>query len=173
MLVEYCRKKIHSVSICWQLVYNSCVRNYGGWMLPINKTISMIERYNLKYRNQMFKQYGLHGYQASFLLEIVRNPNISQDQLTKNMHLDKSNIARGCHALAKKGYIEINQDESDRRFVQLKATPQGHALSKIIIKILKNQRAFLMQDFDEADEAEFLKYLDWLEKRAIALLERE
>ncbi len=141
-------------------------------MLPINKSISMIERFNLMYRNQMFEQHGLRGYQASFLLEIVRNPKISQDQLTQNMHLDKSNIARGCHALLENGYIEMHKNENDRRFVQLVATPKGRALSETIVEKLKAQRAFLMQDFDAESEAQFLMYLDWLKSRAIALLDQ-
>lgn len=142
-------------------------------MLPINKTISMIERFNLMYRNQQFKQYGLHGYQASFLLEIVRHPNISQDELTKNMHVDKSNVARGCQALEASGYILMQKSKLDRRYVELEATQKGIELSDIIIDILKKQRHFLMQDFNHEDEMKFLEYLEWLKRRATQLLDSE
>ena len=64
-------------------------------MIPINKTISIIERSNILYRNEVFKEYGLKGYQANYLLEINRHPGISQEELTKTMHIDKSNVARG------------------------------------------------------------------------------
>ncbi len=142
-------------------------------MLPINKTISMIERFNLMYRNQQFKQYGLHGYQASFLLEIVRHPKISQDDLTKNMHIDKSNVARGCQALETNGYITMRKSELDRRFVELEATLKGIDLSKTIIDILKKQRHFLMQDFKDEDEKMLLDFLESLKQRAMELLEIE
>ena len=36
-------------------------------MIPINKTISIIERSNILYRNEVFKEYGLKGYQANYL----------------------------------------------------------------------------------------------------------
>ena len=140
-------------------------------MLPINKTISMIERFNLMYRNQQFQQFDLYGYQASFLLEIVRNPNISQDQLTKNMHIDKSNVARGCHSLKSNGYITMTKSIQDRRVTQLHATLKGVEVSKMIKEVLKKQRNFLMQDFDPNDEQQFLKYLEWLKHRAMQLLE--
>ena len=140
-------------------------------MLPINKTISIIERCNLMYRDRQFEQFGLHGYQASFLIEIVRNPKLTQEQLTKNMHIDKSNITRGCQALKKHGYIEINKKEDDRRFVQLEATPKGVELSEKLVSILKKQRAFIMQDFDQDSEGQFLVYLEWLKERATQLLE--
>lgn len=139
-------------------------------MLPVNKTISMIERFNLMYRNQQFKQFGLHGYQASFLLEIVRNPKLTQEQLTKNMHVDKSNITRGCQSLQKYGYIKITKKKDDRRYVELEATEEGIALSEKIIAILKKQRAFIMQDFNQESEAQFLVYLEWLKERAMQLL---
>lgn len=142
-------------------------------VLPINKTISIIERFNLMYRDKQFEQFGLHGYQASFLIEIVRNPKLTQEQLTKNMHLDKSNIARGCQALKKHGYIEINKKVDDRRFVELQATAKGSELSTKIVDILKKQRAFIMQDFDDASETQFLEYLEWLKERAMQLLELE
>lgn len=140
-------------------------------MLPINKSISMIERFNLMYRNQQFKKFGLHGYQASFLLEIVKKPKISQDQLTHNMHIDKSNVARGCHALENNGYIKMVKREDDRRYVELVATETGIELSKTITRILKKQREFIMQDFDKESEEQFLIYLKWLQNRAIELLE--
>jgi|SRR5690554_5268046 len=140
-------------------------------MLPINKSISMIERFNLMYRNQQFQKFGLHGYQASFLLEIVRNPKISQDQLTQNMHIDKSNVARGCHALENNGYIEMLKRKDDRRYVELIPTEKGIELSKKIRSILKKQRKFIMQDFDKESEEQFLIYLEWLQNRAIQLLE--
>lgn len=131
----------------------------------------MIERFNLMFRNQQFEQFGLFGYQASFLLEIVKHPQLSQEQLTKNMHVDKSNIARGCQALLKQGYIEMTKNKEDRRYVQLQATPKGIELSKKVVAILTKQREFIMQDFDEASEAQFLVYLEWLKKRAMELLD--
>ncbi len=142
-------------------------------MLPINKTISMIERFNLMYRNQQFKQYGLHGYQASFLLEIVRQPKISQDQLTQNMHIDKSNVARGCQTLMQNGYIIMEKRADDRRYMELTATTKGIELADVIKSILKKQRSYIMQDFNADSEQQFLIYLEWLKNRAIELLETE
>lgn len=133
----------------------------------------MIERFNLMYRNQQFKQYGLHGYQASFLLEIVRQPKISQDQLTQNMHIDKSNVARGCQTLMQNGYIIMEKRADDRRYMELTATTKGIELADVIKSILKKQRSYIMQDFNADSEQQFLIYLEWLKNRAIELLETE
>lgn len=142
-------------------------------MIPINKTISIIERSNILYRNEVFKEYGLKGYQANYLLEINRHPGISQEELTKTMHIDKSNVARGLMHLSEMGYITRVQDSNDLRLLLLFPTEKGSELTKIISSIFKNQRNHLLQDFDENEINTLMSYLDKLKIRAEELLEIE
>ncbi len=142
-------------------------------MIPINKTISIIERSNILYRNEVFKEYGLKGYQANYLLEINRHPGISQEELTKTMHIDKSNVARGLMHLSEMGYITRVQDSNDLRLLLLFPTDKGSELTKIISSIFKNQRNHLLQDFDENEINTLMSYLDKLKIRAEELLEIE
>ncbi len=142
-------------------------------MIPINKTISIIERSNILYRNEVFKEYGLKGYQANYLLEINRHPGISQEELTKTMHIDKSNVARGLMHLSEMGYITRVQDQNDLRLLLLFPTEKGTDLTKIISSIFKNQRAHLLQDFNENEINTLMSYLDKLRIRAEELLEIE
>lgn len=142
-------------------------------MLPINKTISIIERSNILFRNEAFKQFDLRGYQASYLLEITRHPGISQEELTRNMHIDKSNVARGLMHLNDLGYIERTQDEQDLRCLHLYPTDKGKLLAIEIKTILHKQRDYILQDFSEEELNQFLTYLDKLKQRAIALAENE
>ena len=142
-------------------------------MIPINKTISVIERSNILYRNEVFKEYGLKGYQANYLLEINRHPGISQEELTKTMHIDKSNVARGLMHLSEMGYITRVQDQNDLRLLLLFPTEKGTDLTKIISSIFKNQRAHLLQDFNENEINTLMSYLDKLRIRAEELLEIE
>lgn len=142
-------------------------------MIPINKTISIIERSNILYRNEVFKEYGLKGYQANYLLEINRHPGISQEELTKTMHIDKSNVARGLMHLSEMGYITRVQDSNDLRLLLLFPTDKGSELTKLISSIFKNQRNYLLQDFDENEINTLMSYLDKLKIRAEELLEIE
>jgi MarR family transcriptional regulator, transcriptional regulator for hemolysin len=155
------------------ICYNSCVRNDWRIMIPINKSISIIERSNILYRNEVFKEYGLKGYQASYLLEINKHPGISQEQLTKDMHIDKSNVARGLISLSESGYITRVQDTNDMRFILLYPTDEGIKLAQKISVILKKQRAYLLQDFEESDLLKLMEYLEKLKLRASELLEIE
>ena len=142
-------------------------------MIPINKTISIIERSNILYRNEVFKEYGLKGYQANYLLEINRHPGISQEELTKTMHIDKSNVARGLMNLSDLGYITRIQDPKDLRLNLLYPTDKGTQLTKVISTIFKNQRTHLLQDFNENEITILMSYLEKLKIRAEELLEIE
>lgn len=140
-------------------------------MLPINKTISIIERDNIAYRNYIFKPYNLKGYQSSLLLEICKHPQISQEQLTKNMHIDKSNVARGLQSLESLGYINRVANPNDLRIFLCEPTPKGLEIYHEIVEVLKKQRKYLMQDFTEETETQFLAYLELLKNRATQLIE--
>lgn len=142
-------------------------------MIPINKSISIIERSNILYRNEVFKEYGLKGYQANYLLEINKHPGISQEQLTKDMHIDKSNVARGLISLSESGYINRVQDTNDMRFILLYPTDEGILLAQKVSSIFKKQRTYLLQDFEDNDLLKLMEYLEKLKHRASELLEIE
>lgn len=163
----------NSIFFYANICYNSCVRNDWRTMIPINKSISIIERSNILYRNEVFKEYGLKGYQASYLIEINKHPGVSQEQLTKDMHIDKSNVARGLIDLCNRGYITRIQDTHDLRFILLYPTDEGVKLAQKIKIILKKQRSFLLQDFEEDDLLKLMEYLEKLKLRAAELLEIE
>ncbi len=139
-------------------------------MLPVIKVISLIERCSIMYRNQQFRKMGLRGYQYSFLLEICRNPGISQDQLVKKMHLDKSNIARGLEDLKENGYITKTNNPDDLRIYLLHPTDKGKQVYQEIILVLKKQRKYLLDDFSEEEQKELLRLLYKLSDKAAQLI---
>ena len=135
-------------------------------MLPINKTISMIERYNLAFRDHQFAPFRLKGYQASFLIEISKKESYPMEALIEAMHVDKSTITRGIQACVDLGYVNVSSSEHDRRFKVLTLTELGHEVKQQCVAILKKQRQYLMQDFDEVSEQQLLHYLNQLYTRA-------
>lgn len=140
-------------------------------MLPIIKNISIIERCNILFRNEAFKKFDLSGYQYSYLIEICRNAGISQEQLTKNMHIDKSNVARGLTALMEKGYILRKSNPNDNRYILLYPTEKAMLIYDELREIIKRERAFLMEEFDEEEEKQLVALLEKLKNRALLLKE--
>ncbi len=140
-------------------------------MLPIIKNISIIERCNLLFRNEAFKKFDLSGYQYSYLIEICRNPGISQEQLTKNMHIDKSNVARGLTSLAEKDYILRQNNPSDNRYILLYPTEKAMSIYSELREVIKRERAFLMEEFSQQEEEQLVALLEKLKNRALLLKE--
>ena len=140
-------------------------------MLPIIKNISIIERCNILFRNEAFKKFDLSGYQYSYLIEICRNPGISQEQLTKNMHIDKSNVARGLTSLLEKDYITRHSNPTDNRYILLYPTEKAMSIYEDLREIIKRERAFLMEEFSEEEEKQLVSLLEKLKNKALLLKE--
>lgn len=136
----------------------------------ITKLISMIERTHLQYRNAAFQQLGIKGYQYSYLIQICRCPGISQEQLTKQIHLDKSNVARSLAQLEEAGFLTRQADPSDQRRWQIFPTEKATAILPAILETLSKQRAFMLEPFTDEEQLQFQKYLRLLYERADELL---
>lgn len=142
-------------------------------MNRINRNISIIERCNLQYRNKAFSHLGLKGYQYSFMTRINRSPGISQETLTKEIHIDKSNVARSLNKLEQLGYIYRLPDPQDHRCFLIYPTTQGQELFPEIIDILKQQRQAMMSEFTEEEIQTLDLLLGRLRSKAEALVEME
>lgn len=126
---------------------------------PIGKLISHIYRQNQKYLSKELKPYQIGcGGQQSFLIEIIRQPGVNQDQLTTELKFDKATTARSVKQLEESGYIERVVDEKDRRSYRLYPTQKGLEFYPILINILKASNDLLTQGMteEEKDQLVFL-----------------
>ncbi|WP_251550830.1 MarR family winged helix-turn-helix transcriptional regulator [Neobacillus muris] len=126
---------------------------------PIGKLISYIYRQNQKYLSKMLKPYGIGGGgQHSFLIEIIKNPGISQDQLTAELKFDKATTARAVKQLEGAGYVNRTIDQSDRRSYQLYPTQKALDFYPALFKMLETSNQLLTSDMteEEIDQLLFL-----------------
>lgn len=63
-------------------------------MPGIIRDITELTRCGTQYRTEKLAPMGLKACHASYLLEICREPGISQDRLARRICINKSNIAR-------------------------------------------------------------------------------
>ncbi|MGN0142692.1 MAG: MarR family winged helix-turn-helix transcriptional regulator [Roseburia sp.] len=70
-------------------------------------------------------QCGVSESQCFLVVEIGRRPGVSVKELAQILKLDKSGISRSVEELVRKGYVERNPSEKDRRFVTLHLTEKG------------------------------------------------
>ncbi|MEH7106608.1 MarR family winged helix-turn-helix transcriptional regulator [Bacillus sp. JJ1764] len=119
---------------------------------PIGKLISQISRQNQKYLTRELKAYQIGGGgQHSFLIEIIREPGINQDQLTDKLQFDKATTARTVKQLEEASYILRKIDENDRRAYMLYPTKKGMEFYPTLQKIIETSNQKLTRNLSESE----------------------
>lgn len=105
-------------------------------MPHIIKTMNEITRCGMQYRTDNLEPFGLKSCHASYLLEICRNPGISQDMLARRICINKSNIARQIVVLEEGGFVERRSSQEDKRVMELYPTEKTLELLPELRKVL-------------------------------------
>lgn len=121
----------------------------------LGRWISVIHRYGHSY---LEKQCGAldisHGHVA-FLVGLYYRDDLSQEELSEALGLDKTTTARAIKKLLERGYVSISPDPADRRIHRLHLTAKGRDAAPKIIEFLKRWTAILSQGFS-GDEKKIL-----------------
>lgn len=75
--------------------------------------------------------------EAHALLEIARQPGMTQNGLATRLRLEKSTVSRVVGMLERRGWIRRERDERDTRFIRLHLTRRGISAN---IKIADSRR---------------------------------
>lgn len=65
--------------------------------------------------NRAMKQFNLTGQQMGYLKYISRYPGISQEDLVKQLRIDKGAVAKSVRDMVEKGYVSREQNAQDKR----------------------------------------------------------
>ena len=137
----------------------------------IMKTMNEIVRCGMQYRNERLAPFGLKSSHASYLLEICRNPGISQDMLARRICINKSNIARQIVVLEEGGFVERRSSQEDKRVMELYPTEKTLELLPELRKVLGGWSRYLTQDFTEEEIELLAKMLSSMRERAAQWME--
>lgn len=140
-------------------------------MPHIIKTMNEITRCGMQYRTDNLEPFGLKSCHASYLLEICRNPGISQDTLARRICINKSNIARQIVVLEEGGFVERRSSQEDRRVMELYPTEKTLALLPELRKVLGGWSRYLTQDFTEQEIELLGRMLSSMRERAAQWME--
>lgn len=123
---------------------------------PIGKLISQLHRQNQKKLAGELLPYGIgSGGQPSFLKLILKQPGITQDQMTNELKFDKATTARSVKQLEESGYIERRVDPKDRRSSLLYPTSKALKFAPVLQAILAEINNTLAEGLS-AEEIELL-----------------
>lgn len=75
--------------------------------------------------DQALKPTGLKVTQFSLLVAFVLVPDSKMTQLAKWLGMDRTTLSRNLRVLEKRGLVELEQGQQDRRKLKVRLTPEG------------------------------------------------
>lgn len=133
-------------------------------MRYINRTTRLSELY----RNEKMKDYDLKGMHHTYIINICKNPGVSQDDLAQLIYVNKSNVTRQLAVLEKKGYISRQKCEKDARKLLVYPTDKAHDVYPEVVKILKEWNEIIFEGVSESEQSELEKQLKNMMNKARA-----
>ena len=111
--------------------------------------ISVLYRQFQIYINNNTKDLQISASEYIFLMEMYKNDNMSQEQLSKNLIIDKSATARAIKSLEEKEYIIRKKDDNDKRTNRIKLTQQGIDIKDRLSNLLEEWNNEITSDIDK------------------------
>lgn len=111
--------------------------------------ISRTSRLSELYRNEKLKEYGLGGVHHTYILNIYRNPGVTQDELADLIFVNKSNVTRQLATLEKNGYVTRTPSSTDKRKLLVYPTEKTKEVYPKVVKVLKDWNKIIMEDLSE------------------------
>ena len=96
-------------------------------MSSITRHINIISRCAGLYRTERLKDSDLGQNHHRYIFCICRHPGISQEELSRRVYINKSNVTRHLSYLEKNGYVERRQSEEDKRVTLVFPTEKANA----------------------------------------------
>lgn len=105
---------------------------------PLIKLINKLYRYTQSYTDDALKKFNLSSGTYPFLLMLSKNEGISQNQISKELNVDKAMSARAIKRLIELGYISKDVDMEDSRAYRLFLTDKAKVIiPEIVVEIGK------------------------------------
>ena len=142
-------------------------------MFKFMKVLNNISRSQAIYRHGKINANDLQSSHYAFILAICKEPGRSQEELARELCINKSTVARNLNYLEEKGYISRNAVPSDKR--QFSVFPTDKALD--VLPQIKSASAqwmsLLSEDIDENELDIFNRVLERMEAKAREIIEKQ
>lgn len=118
-------------------------------MASIMKNISQIWRCGNLYRTAQLERLGLGSYQDTYIVNICKNPGITQEGLSKLIFVHKSNVARQVSSLEAKGFVKRVADSADKRNLLVYPTQKALDIYSEVREVQKKWNSMILEGLDE------------------------
>ena len=135
------------------------------------KTLNNISRSQAVYRNRQITAPDLNSGQYSFVLAICAEPGRSQEELARELCLNKSTVARALGSLEEKGYIERIPLKSDKRTFSVYPTDKMLSVLPEVKRVSGEWMDMLSEGISEGELEVFNSVLLRMQEKARAIVE--
>ena len=135
-------------------------------MSKFMKMLNNISRSQAVYRHNKISAEDLQTTHYAFVLAICREPGRSQEELAKELCLNKSTVARNLICLEEKGYITRNALPMDKRQFSVYPTEKMLAVLPEIKSASGEWMSLLSEGISEEELEIFNSVLERMETRA-------
>ncbi|MDY3918655.1 MAG: MarR family winged helix-turn-helix transcriptional regulator [Candidatus Limivivens sp.] len=122
------------------------------------RSIASIFRKSQLYWNQALKEADIGAAESPILLLLYRGDGRTQEEITQEVGVDKSAIARAVQALETKGFLARRKDEADRRCNRIYLTEKAESYREAA-EAAKLQWNTILQNHMSEEEQEMLSRL--------------
>lgn len=140
-------------------------------MPALMHNITDISRCAAQYRSERLAALGLKACHASYLAAICRCPGITQDQLARQIFINKSNVARQLVILEEDGFVARKPSSEDKRATLVYPTEKALEVLPQINQIFRDWECLVAQDLTEEERALAVKMLTKMKARAAEWME--
>lgn len=127
---------------------------------PFIKLINTTARITQTYTDEVMNKFQLSSGTYPFLLVLNNNEGISQNQISRELNVDKAMSARSIKKLIDLGYIKKIEDSMDSRAYKLYLTEEGKKLVPEIYEELEKWINIITDGLDEVEQELVIKSLD-------------
>ena len=137
------------------------------------RCVSRTARCAALYRGEQLESIGLNGGQHTYILNICRNPGVSQEQLSRLLYINKSNVARQLANLEQNGFVTRVPDGEDRRILRVYPTQKALDACPVVQKVLADWQNYVMADFTPEEREQLTGLMQRVVERAAAYAEKQ
>lgn len=125
---------------------------------PFMRQISITYRCAMRFRENALADTGLAGCQTPYLTTLYRQPGISQEEMARQLNVNKSSVTRQLAILEEKGYIRRQPSATDKRILLVYPTDKALDVKERLYRCYHDWNSYLTQDFTD-EEQELLSRL--------------
>jgi len=142
-------------------------------MAKFMKMLNNISRSQALYRRSRIPAEDLQAGHYAFVFAICREPGRSQEELARELCINKSTVARHLNHLEDKGYITRNPLSNDKRQFEVYPTEKMLEILPKVREVSREWTTLLSEGISEEELAVFNSVLDRMQARAREIVEKQ